>query len=218
MHRNNLSYSNHRATMTRVAGLMLFATFAIVFSSASCSVVGEELLSSKPNEGATEGAASSSTGAGGTSGTSSTGAGGALVCGTNSPLDANDCPLPCDSCNNGVCIVECGSGSDCKGSTITCPPGLSCLVKCTGLNGCSHATINCADGVPCNVECGGPSSCDSAQINGSTGTVDLSCSGATKVCKAAVLVCGANKCTASCTGTPEPPKVICGSSCACTTC
>ena len=107
--------------------------------------------------------------------------------------DAPDlCPQGCTkgTCQNGVCVIDCGTPYSCTESDVQCPANIPCRVVCG-----DHA---CAK----HVACGLASSCE-VQCTG-----DYSCGD--------VIQCNDNRCSVTCSGLSSCKRhTDCSHSCAC---
>jgi hypothetical protein len=111
------------------------------------------------------------------------------------PPPPASCPEACSGgCIDGVCVIDCGGLSACRG-TLECPDGIACRVECAGISSCQNTHIVCPADAPCDVQCSNTSACQGSQVT-----------------------CGAGACTASCTGTSTSTALQCGASCACHGC
>jgi hypothetical protein len=111
------------------------------------------------------------------------------------------CPPECNSCANGVCVIQCGVNGCQTGKN--CPPNWPCKVVCNGEHAC-QGTINCAAGKPCTVEClgGRAGACDGLTINKNGASSQcVSCSGAQSTCSNVSCTQTAGSCSRHCEGT-----------------
>ncbi len=154
-------------------------------------------------------------------------AGNCVVC-FDDPLptgDPNNCPTnPCTGgCSqDGICTIDCTGTQACKSITINCPVGFDCLVDCSASDqGCQDLILNCPADFTCAIDCSGNGnqSCQNAHFHCSqTGMCGLDCSGG-QMCQGTWLHCGADACTAVCTGNGDTPSLdSCQSSCSCSSC
>lgn len=124
------------------------------------------------------------------------------------------CPDPCDTCEGGVCTVDCGQGS-CNGVT-DCPDDYECVVLCDGENACDGGGVNCPTDHACSVVCSnGNDACGDFDLTCGAGSCSIDCEDDT--CDGAVVHCGPGECTGSCAGA-SPAMVECADSCSCTEC
>ncbi len=104
----------------------------------------------------------------------------------------SSCHPDCDSCENGVCFMNCSGARSCAAEVI-CPPSSECQVRCSGPNSCGSG-IDCSQTNHCVVRCIGENSC--------AGSID----------------CGIGECAVGCTGRGScSAGVDCSSSCSCQT-
>lgn len=106
------------------------------------------------------------------------------------------CPEGCDSCDGGVCHIECEAGSACEEQTVACAPGMDCEVSCDGDGACESSTIVGPKGYALAVECSGRASCDDVVLD-SGRDLELSCKGA-EACHSATLHCSSGACDWAC--------------------
>jgi len=106
------------------------------------------------------------------------------------------CPADCDSCDEGICKIECAAGSSCAQQTVTCPSGMDCAVECAGDAACRSATIVGPRDHELAVECDGAKSCDAAVLDSGL-DLELSCKG-DDACSNATLYCSSGTCDWAC--------------------
>jgi hypothetical protein len=158
----------------------------------------------------------SGAGAGGAGGS---GEGGALACGESAVPTGSGCPAPCDTCDAGVCHIDCTGAASCTTAALDCPDGFACELECgPGAEACLGASLSCPDDEACDVRCTGSDGCGDLSVACEEGACSLTCQSGNKVCQGAVVTCGSNSCTAMCPAAGPKPNVVCGDSCMCTTC
>jgi hypothetical protein len=106
------------------------------------------------------------------------------------------CPTDCDTCDDGICRIECAPGSTCAQEIVTCPSGMDCEVACTGEAACHSATIVGPIGHELAVECRGAASCGEVVLS-SGSDLELTCDGKA-ACGSATLYCGSGSCDWTC--------------------
>lgn len=166
--------------------------------------------------GSDAGAAQDGSAGGDGGGGGETDGGGGGVCGQDpAPTGADSpCPDPCDTCESGVCTVNC-SKSSCK-NTVMCPDGYECVVLCNSEDACDTSGVQCPADHACSVVCsGGHDACGDFDLTCGSGSCSIEC--AADTCDGAVVHCGGGACTGTCEGT-SPAAVDCGDSCDCTGC
>lgn len=148
------------------------------------------------------------------------GAGTCAACGTILPAVGGACPPECTGgCNvaTGTCTIACDSVQACQVMTITCPSGFHCLVNCQDVQSCQGAVVECPSGHACGVDCLGDQSCQTLQLMCADGPCTLGCS-VNGACESdTTVVCGPDRCAATCVG-GEQPMLSCGPSCSCEPC
>ena len=105
---------------------------------------------------------------------------------------ADLCPLGCPkgTCQNGVCVIDCGTPDSCTEQDVQCPPNIPCRVVC-GDHSCAKK-VNCGQATSCEVQCTGDYSCGD------------------------VIQCNDNKCSVTCSGLSSCKRhTDCSHSCAC---
>lgn len=142
--------------------------------------------------------------------------GGTATCGQDPAPTGVDspCPDPCDTCENGVCTVDC-SKSNCK-QPVVCPDDYECVMVCDGVDACDGSGLQCPPDLACAVVCrGGNDACGDFDLMCGAASCSIECGDDN--CSGAVVHCGAGACTGTCEGA-NPATVDCGDSCDCTTC
>jgi hypothetical protein len=103
--------------------------------------------------------------------------------------DANQCPVPCTSCDPAAkqCTIDADQlpNSD----SITCPTGWTCDILCTQENTCRDG-IDCLAAAGCTITCSGDNACRDIE-------------------------CGPGPCEVACSGDDSCRGVDCSTSCAC---
>jgi hypothetical protein len=102
----------------------------------------------------------------------------------------------CDFCDNGTCVLVCGSGGDCAGG-VECPSGMPCRVICSGVGSCGGG-VDCSEATGCEVHCSKSDAC-AGPIVCSSGPCDVACT-ARETCQAGVDCADSCACTTDCSG------------------
>src|SRR5690606_35604117 len=94
-------------------------------------------------------------------------------------LGEGSCPAACDSCESGVCQIDCIGDNSCSGggNSIVCPPGWPCEITGTGTGSCVNMSISCNADNPCDSTCSSGACGGSLTFNCGGGPDSLTCHG-----------------------------------------
>ena len=138
-----------------------------------------------------------------------------LAC-PSQPASREDCPLECDRCEDGACVIECDDAVRCAGSVV-CPSGMACELNCAAALSCLGSGT-CPDNHACSLNCIGEDTCQSVVLDCGSGGCAVLCAGDGS-CIGAAMVCGSGACRSDCSSGATSPAISgCADSCDCRGC